>query len=77
MIASHLQPMLSGALSWASRIGDADDPTSPLHGLCRPDLTTADFFTNDLGRWTPCFIDIAVLGRGGAESVPPQGSVRG
>ena len=61
MIASHL-PMLSGAISWASRIGDADDPTSPLHGLCRADLTVADFFTNDLGRFTPCFIDLAVLG---------------
>eukprot|EP00955_Chlamydomonas_euryale_P046811 353511-Chlamydomonas_euryale.AAC.1 len=36
--------------------------SDPIQALCRADLTVADFFTNDLGRFTPCFIDLAVLG---------------
>ena len=40
-----------------------EDPISALNnGLCRADLTVLDFFKNDLGRFTPCFIDLAVLG---------------
>ncbi|GAX80188.1 hypothetical protein CEUSTIGMA_g7626.t1 [Chlamydomonas eustigma] len=35
---------------------------SPLQALCRTDLTISDFFTNDLGQFTPCFIDLALLG---------------
>ncbi|GAX80189.1 hypothetical protein CEUSTIGMA_g7627.t1 [Chlamydomonas eustigma] len=35
---------------------------SPLASLCRVDLTASEFFKNDLGKFTPCFIDLAVLG---------------
>ena len=39
----------------------------PLASFCRADLTISDFFENDLGSFTPCFIDLAVLGRNGQE----------
>ncbi len=36
--------------------------SSPLQALCRTDLTIADFFKNDLGKFTPCFVDLVILG---------------
>ena len=47
---------------WGLLWGIGEDPISALNGLCRADLTVLDFFKNDLGRFTPCFIDLAVLG---------------
>ena len=43
-------------------LGSNDEAASALDSLCRADLTVDEFFTNDLGKWTPCFIDVAVLG---------------
>lgn len=53
--------------SWADT-----GPGSPLNSLCSPDLTLPDFWRNDLGRFTPCFIDLAVLGARCLQSGPAQ-----
>lgn len=33
-----------------------------IHTICRPDELSGNPFKGDLGRWTPCFIDLALLG---------------
>lgn len=52
---------ISFSMSWLWLRSD-DEAASALDSLCRADLSVGDFFKNDLGRWTPCFVDLAVLG---------------
>lgn len=33
-----------------------------IHTICRPDELSGNPFKGDLGKWTPCFIDLALLG---------------
>ena len=33
-----------------------------IHTICRPDELSGNPFKGDLGRWTPCFIDLALIG---------------
>jgi hypothetical protein len=33
-----------------------------IHTICKPDELGGDPFKGDLGRWTPCFIDLALIG---------------
>lgn len=33
-----------------------------IHTICRPDELSGNPFKGELGKWTPCFIDIGLIG---------------
>lgn len=59
--------MLAGTASWIAsstglRSADTSNSTSSpfIDTFCRPDLSPCDF-KNQLGAFTPCFIDIVII----------------
>ena len=59
-LATQLAVPIAYLLGSNKSNGTGDDPGIFIDTFCRPDLSPEDF-QNQLGAFTPCFIDIALL----------------
>jgi hypothetical protein len=48
--------------AWGARLQE-EGPGTILNSICAPDAYDKGAFAGDLGAYTPCFVDVALLGK--------------